>query len=174
MVHHPKFPNNISILKTKYSHFGNNGGKVFLKRKLYFYSLNPPKMKFQLTAVFIEDEKSKGYTAFFAEFPNIISEGKDLQQARELLEECFLLAIKDISKRELEKVKSHSPTVISQEINLTTQDSPFKSAHCCPVCAGNGKVPNGFYLITRGSSIMTTDATPEQCQSCKGTGIVWG
>ena len=43
----------------------------------------------------------------------------------------------------------------------------------CPVCLGNGKVPNGFYNQT-GGKWMTSDATPEKCQSCNGTGIVWG
>jgi hypothetical protein len=42
---------------------------------------------------------------------------------------------------------------------------PYK----CPVCDGTGKVPAGFYSNGYGS----TNACPEQCQTCKGIGIVW-
>lgn len=45
--------------------------------------------------------------------------------------------------------------------------------HVCPVCNGNGKVPNGFYNQTSGY-VSSTSTTPETCQSCHGTGIVWG
>ena len=43
----------------------------------------------------------------------------------------------------------------------------------CPVCGGNGLVPNGFYSQT-GGQWSTTDTTPEECRTCNGTGIVWG
>ena len=48
----------------------------------------------------------------------------------------------------------------------------MKIPHSCPVCSGNVLVPNGFYMQTLGT-LSTTDATPEKCRSCKGTGIVW-
>jgi len=45
--------------------------------------------------------------------------------------------------------------------------------HCCPVCRGNGIVPNGFYNQTSG--YWTTNSTaPDTCRSCQGTGVVWG
>jgi hypothetical protein len=47
-----------------------------------------------------------------------------------------------------------------------------KLAQCCPVCNGNGLVPNGFYAQTSGCW-STNSTTPEKCQSCKGTGYVW-
>lgn len=42
----------------------------------------------------------------------------------------------------------------------------------CPVCNGNGKVPNGFYNQT---SVYwsSTSTAPEICRSCNGSGIVW-
>ena len=49
----------------------------------------------------------------------------------------------------------------------------MKIPHKCPICEGNGKVPNGFYRQTSGEW-CTADATPEMCLSCMGTGIVWG
>lgn len=45
--------------------------------------------------------------------------------------------------------------------------------HRCPVCNGNGLVPNGFYMQTSGHW-STSSITPETCRSCSGTGIVWG
>lgn len=44
--------------------------------------------------------------------------------------------------------------------------------HTCPVCSGNGLVPNGFYSQTL-RTWSTTTVTPEMCKTCTGTGIVW-
>lgn len=44
--------------------------------------------------------------------------------------------------------------------------------HTCPVCNGNGLVPNGFYRQTSGTW-STSDSTPEKCRTCNGIGIVW-
>lgn len=49
-----------------------------------------------------------------------------------------------------------------------------QTPHRCPVCVGKGIVPNGFYLRT--SDVMeytTSDATPETCRACSGTGLLW-
>jgi len=48
-----------------------------------------------------------------------------------------------------------------------------KYPYCCPVCGGNGLVPNGFYSQT-GGQWSTSNFSPETCRSCDGTGIVWG
>lgn len=45
---------------------------------------------------------------------------------------------------------------------------PYK----CPVCNGRGTMPNGFYMGTQGQW-STTNASPEQCRSCNGKGIIW-
>ena len=46
----------------------------------------------------------------------------------------------------------------------------------CPVCLGNGLVPNGFYSITRKENgalhWSSTGTTPEQCKSCGGRGLI--
>ena len=68
-----------------------------------------------------------------------------------------------------------------QNENLTEQDgnldqpivSKSLTPHCCPVCNGTGRVPNGFYRAVLGYG-TTTNATPESCLSCMTTGIVWG
>ncbi len=46
--------------------------------------------------------------------------------------------------------------------------TPFK----CPVCNGNGLVPNGFYSNTSGMW-SGSSAVTEECRSCNGKGIVW-
>jgi len=43
--------------------------------------------------------------------------------------------------------------------------------HTCPVCAGRGLVPQGFYLAVERFS--STHTAPETCRSCCGQGIVW-
>ena len=48
----------------------------------------------------------------------------------------------------------------------------MKILHCCPVCNGNGLVPNGFYTQTSGDWPISS-VTPETCRSCSGTGILW-
>jgi hypothetical protein len=47
------------------------------------------------------------------------------------------------------------------------KQTPYK----CPICEGKGIVPNGFYSVY--GSGTTTDASPETCKSCYGSGILW-
>ena len=56
---------------------------------------------------------------------------------------------------------------------LEQQPDKDSTPFACPVCNGNGLVPNGFYIQTSGHW-GTTDITPEKCRSCNGTGVVWG
>ena len=48
----------------------------------------------------------------------------------------------------------------------------MKTPHRCPICGGNGLVPNGFYTQVAGTWDNTSTA-PEQCRSCDGTGVIW-
>lgn len=43
--------------------------------------------------------------------------------------------------------------------------------HICPICNGQGKVPQGFYNLS--PYITTTTLGEELCKSCNGQGIVW-
>lgn len=47
----------------------------------------------------------------------------------------------------------------------------MKAPHKCPVCGGNGLVPNGFYEQTSGCW-SAIDAIPETCRTCNGSGMV--
>lgn len=47
-----------------------------------------------------------------------------------------------------------------------------KTPHKCPVCSGNGLVPNGFYSQTSGQW-SSTSTEPEQCRSCDGKGVIF-
>ncbi len=42
---------------------------------------------------------------------------------------------------------------------------------CCPVCRGNGLVPNGFYNKV-GACWTTGSIAFEKCKSCEGEGYV--
>ena len=57
----------------------------------------------------------------------------------------------------------HFPLPEKQPIQL-----PFK----CPVCRGNGLVPNGFYRQVSGDWLAAS-LEPDKCRSCNGSGIVW-
>lgn len=60
-----------------------------------------------------------------------------------------------------------------QNYEIMDLNEHVKKPYICPVCLGNGLVPNGFYNQTSGCW-STTSTTPEICRTCKGTGIVWG
>jgi hypothetical protein len=59
------------------------------------------------------------------------------------------------------------------DFHLSLPPAAKGEAQRCPVCGGNGIVPNGFYNQTSWSW-STSDIAPEVCRSCQGTGIVWG
>jgi DnaJ-class molecular chaperone len=67
-----------------------------------------------------------------------------------------------------EKIKTKSD--ISGSWHIETQKL---MPYTCPVCSGNGLVPNGFYAQTS-RDWMTTSTVPETCKSCNGSGIIWG
>jgi predicted RNase H-like HicB family nuclease len=74
--------------------------------------------KFQLTGVFVQDPDSKGFTAFFAQLPNIIAEGDTEEDATKNLIHTVQAVFehqKDI------QVKSCTPdnTVITKPFNLS-------------------------------------------------------
>jgi hypothetical protein len=56
-----------------------------------------------------------------------------------------------------------------QPLNITPklELKPFK----CPICAGKGKLPPGFYSWNNTTS---SSCCEETCKPCKGTGIIWG
>ena len=54
--------------------------------------------------------------------------------------------------------------------------SDYKKPHKCPVCAGTGNVPQGFYQKKIDNIVYptTTSICSETCRACTGSGIVWG
>ena len=54
------------------------------------------------------------------------------------------------------------------ERQITPQTSMMP--HVCPVCRGTRTVPAGFYSLFGSGG---TNAAPEPCLSCDGSGIVW-
>jgi len=53
-----------------------------------------------------------------------------------------------------------------------TAEGAEEKVQCCPVCGGNGLVPNGFYSQTSGCW-TTASISPEVCRSCNGTGVIF-
>ena len=52
-----------------------------------------------------------------------------------------------------------------------TAEGAEETAQRCPVCGGNGLVPNGFYNQTSGYW-STSSISPETCRTCNGTGVI--
>lgn len=63
-----------------------------------------------------------------------------------------------------------APIRVYLPVPTTIQKQPFR----CPVCGGNGLVPDGFYDTTTGQWTAPTYVLYVKCRSCNGTGIVWG
>lgn len=61
---------------------------------------------------------------------------------------------------------------VSQRGQADDRGSNQRTPHVCPKCNGEGKVHN----LRPAHNIMPdlTDAIPEKCHPCRGTGIVWG
>jgi DnaJ-class molecular chaperone len=62
---------------------------------------------------------------------------------------------------------SMSPT---EAAFLSGAFKPQREWQACPVCAGRGVVPQGFYN-PHPTSVATSTA-PEQCRTCKGARII--
>jgi len=56
-----------------------------------------------------------------------------------------------------------------KEIKAKRAKDKKMTPHKCPVCKGCGFVPNGFYSTLPAA----TDAIPETCRPCKGSGVLW-
>ena len=81
--------------------------------------------------------------------------------------ELLTLNLETMSKEKTELQEPTNPPLLIADVSKSL------APHRCPVCNGNGLVPNGFYMQTSGHW-STSSITPEQCRSCNGTGIVWG
>jgi C4-type Zn-finger protein len=65
------------------------------------------------------------------------------------------------------EVKTNT-TIDTLKVNYSVKSKP----HVCPVCDGRGYVPPMFYnTIPTTSSVNVTSI---KCNTCNGTGIVWG
>lgn len=74
--------------------------------------------RFSLTAVLIEDHRAGGFTAYIAEFPEVISEGETKEEAYQNL----LYAFKEILEFKKEEAESngymYSRDVVTQPLEL--------------------------------------------------------
>ena len=64
------------------------------------------KPKLSITGILIQDKEDKGYTAYFAEFPEVIAEGKDEKEAQENLFEALSFML-EVKKQEMSKEKNY-------------------------------------------------------------------
>jgi len=76
------------------------------------------KPKLSITGILIQDRESKGYTAYFAEFPEVIAEGANEKEAQENLFEAFSFML-EVKKQEMRKDQNYDEkTSIIKSFNL--------------------------------------------------------
>ncbi|HMO32344.1 MAG TPA: hypothetical protein PKD90_05710 [Phnomibacter sp.] len=66
-------------------------------------------MNLELTGIFVQDPQSKGYTAFFAQLPNIIAEGDNEEDALNNLVDTVREVFQHLSESETTTL-GHTPT----------------------------------------------------------------
>ena len=79
---------------------------------------NQPELS--ITGVMIQDQQSKGYTAYFAEFPEVIAQGEDLEEAKQNLIDAFKSMIEFKSEEAKEEY--------GDDDSIITQNYPFSFA----------------------------------------------
>lgn len=62
--------------------------------------LMPEKQEFYLNVILVKDQKGLGFTGFFAEFPEVIAEGKDEKETERNLIDTLIGAL-DFKKQTL-------------------------------------------------------------------------
>ena len=98
-----------------------------------------------------------------------------LKEARKIIKIWHDMGTEHFQKEVVWRMYENSPEIKRLDAMiefLEQQPGKDSTPFTCPVCNGNGLVPNGFYIQTSGHW-GTTDITPEKCQSCNGTGVVW-
>lgn len=75
-----------------------------------------------LTAILVRDHKTGGYTSFFAQFPNIIAEGDNEEQAEENLFRLVKTVFEHQKKEELS-----CATTMSDKDSIKTRSFDFAS-----------------------------------------------
>ena len=116
-------------------------------------------------------EKKNVQWSGYGELGNISQ--KPLQPTAEGAEQLIRVRniLQDFYRRgdyELEQAAEDIMRIFTQQ---PTAEGAEEIAQCCPVCGGNGLVPNGFYNQTSGQ--WTSCSTlPGTCRTCNGTGVI--
>lgn len=86
--------------------------------------MNKKRNSFSLTAVIIQDQQHRGFTAYFAEFPEIIADGATESEAKENLMEALHVLL--LVKKDEAELQSGAQTFNDQKI--TTENFEFELA----------------------------------------------
>ena len=119
-----------------------------------------------------------------------IRKGRNIATKQDVKDMAELVSIGEMLEAELKVLESLSPspqpsakdeaekcwncgetTLTCEKCGIVRISQPSATAERCPVCGGNGLVPNGFYMQTSGQW-STTSTTPETCRTCNGSGMV--
>ena len=72
----------------------------------------------QLTGIFVQDPETKGFTAFFAQFPNIIAEGSNEEEATKNLMHTLKVVFEHQKNEELKDGCHSKDHIVTKSFNL--------------------------------------------------------
>ncbi len=78
----------------------------------------PIKPELTLTGIMISDAEDKGITAYFAEFPEVIAQGNNLQEAKTNLLEAFRFML-EFKQSEIEYDGDDNTYITKESFNLS-------------------------------------------------------
>lgn len=73
-------------------------------------------LMFNLTTVFLEDDKTGNITAFFAQFPDASAEGRNKEEAEKLLMEIFPIMLEEKKEQFLKEFPSSPMTFEDKKV----------------------------------------------------------
>jgi predicted RNase H-like HicB family nuclease len=76
--------------------------------------------KFELTALFIPDKKTGYFSAFFAQFPEVIAQGKNEADAESNLYDIFAVMLQDRKRENMKRVCEGEENYTSKNVKLVT------------------------------------------------------
>jgi predicted RNase H-like HicB family nuclease len=79
---------------------------------------HPPKPELTLTGIMISDAENKGITAYFAEFPEVIAQGDNIEDAKGNLLDAFRFML-EFKQSEIEDDEDGDSNITKQSFNLS-------------------------------------------------------
>ena len=77
-------------------------------------------LKFYLSIIYLEDSESGDITAFFAQFPDAVAQGRTKEEAKNLLTEIFPVMMEDKQEEFLKEIYNNPASKMTIEKQIVT------------------------------------------------------